>query len=238
MPYFPLSVSVDVVGTMVVDAFYKSAGLKLRSNVYSSGYVQLHLNLNGTRLARVSLGLPNRNTEVLSLLSDVALIRGNGAEIEEKPLGILVAGQNLRNSRYPLSRPKNIVSNTTCSWAALDRLIGLKMCTDYQFTNVTKNPNAPYFVLNGITLFRVSLIKADPTAKNYVLEYNWNKTEEYSIFKLMFDTPGSQVNREMSATVTFDIKTNNVSVLLHSAGNSLIAKGKYLVNARSSVSKS
>jgi len=44
----------------------------------------------------------------------------------------------------------------------------------------------------------------------------------------MFDTPGSQVSREMSATVTFDIKTNNVSVLLHSAGNFLIAKGKYL----------
>ncbi|EZA49996.1 Apolipophorins [Ooceraea biroi] len=221
------SVSVDVVGTMVVDAFYKSAGLKLRSNVYSSGSVQLHLNLNGTRLARVSLGLPNRNIEVVSLLSDVALIRGNGAEIEEKPMGILMAGQNMKNSRYPLVVPKNILSNTTCTWTALDRLIGLKMCTDYQFTNVTKDPNAPYFLLNGITLFKVSLLKADPTAKNYVLEYNWNKTEEFSIFKLMFDTPGSQVNREISATVTFDIKTNNVTVLLHSAGNSLIAKGTY-----------
>lgn len=46
----------------------------------------------------------------------------------------------------------------------------------------------------------------------------------------MFDTPGSQVNREISATVTFDILNNNVTVLLHSAGNSLIAKGQYFVN--------
>lgn len=171
---------------MVVDAFYKSAGLKLRSNVYSSGSVQLDLNLNGSRLARVSLGLPNRNIEVISLLSDVALIRGNGAEIEEKPLGILIAGQKPNNSRYPLAMPKNIVSNTTCSWAALDRLIGLKLCTDYQFTNVTKDPNAPYFVLNGITLFKVSLIKADPTARNYVLEYNWNKTEVRQKLHIIF----------------------------------------------------
>jgi len=46
----------------------------------------------------------------------------------------------------------------------------------------------------------------------------------------MFDTPGSQINREISATVAFDILNNNVTILLQSAGNSLIAKGKYFVN--------
>jgi len=49
--------------------------------------------------------------------------------------------------------------------------------------------------------------------------------QEYSTFKLMFDTPGSQVNREISAVITFDIINNNVTALFHSAGNSLIAKG-------------
>jgi len=41
----------------------------------------------------------------------------------------------------------------------------------------------------------------------------------------MFDTPGSQVNRKISAIVDFDIINNNVTALIHSAGNSLIAKG-------------
>lgn len=162
---------------MTVDAFYKSAGLKLRTNIYSSGMMQLHLNVNDTRLARVSLGLPNRKVDVLSLFSDIAFIKVKGAEIEEKSLGILVADQEQKNSRHPVVIPKNIVNNTTCSWAALNRLIGLKMCTDYQFTNVTKDTKAPYFVLTGLTLFKVSLLKDDPTAKNYVLEYNWNKTQ-------------------------------------------------------------
>ncbi|EGI63145.1 Apolipophorin [Acromyrmex echinatior] len=220
------SISVDMMSTMTVDAFYKSAGLKLRTNLYTSGNMQLHLNLNNTRLVHVSLGLPNRKIEMFSFVSDVAFIKSNGGEVQEKPLGILVADQNQKNLQH-LVIPKNIVSNTTCSWAALDRLIGLKMCTDYQFTNVTKDPNAPYFVLNGLTLFKISLIKADPTAKNYVLEYSWNKTQEYSTFKLMFDTPGSQVNREISAVITFDIINNNVTALFHSAGNSLIAKGTY-----------
>lgn len=221
------SISVDTVGTMTVDAFYKSAGLRLRTNLYSSGALQIHMNLNGTRLVRVSLGLPNRKIELLSLLSDVVLIKGNGAEIEEKPLGVMVVGQNPRKSRYPAVLLKNIISNTTCTWTALDRLIGLKMCMDYQFSNVTKNPNAPYFILNGLTLFKVSLNKADLTAKNYVFEYSWNKTQEHSTFKLMFDTPGSQVKRELSATVIFDIINNNVTALVHSTGNSLVAKGTY-----------
>ncbi|XP_024879673.1 uncharacterized protein LOC112459670 [Temnothorax curvispinosus] len=221
------SMSIDMMNTMTVDAFYKSAGLKLRTNLYSSGTMQLHLNINNTRLVHVSLGLPNRKIEVFSLVSDVALIKINGGEVQERPLGVLVADQNQKNSRHLAVVPKNIISNTTCTWAALDRLIGLKMCTDYQFTNVTKDSSAPYFVLDGLTLFKVSLLKADPTAKNYVLEYSWNKTQEFSTFKLMFDTPGSQVNREISAVVTFDTINNNVTALFHSAGNSLIAKGTY-----------
>lgn len=43
---------------------------------------------------------------------------------------------------------------------------------------------------------------------------------------MSFDTPGSQINRELSAVVLFDAKTNNVTVLLRSAGNSLVAEGK------------
>lgn len=165
------------MGTMTVDAFYKSAGLKLRTNVYSSGNVQLYVNVNGTRLVRVSLGLPNRKIEIFSLFSDVSLIKLNGAEVVEKPLGILLTAQNQKNSRHFAVVPKNVISNTTCTWAALDKLIGLKMCVDYQFTNATKMFNIPNFVLNGPTLFKVSLNKADPTAKNFVLEYKWNKTE-------------------------------------------------------------
>nr|XP_012235380.1 PREDICTED: uncharacterized protein LOC105679739 [Linepithema humile] len=205
------SISVDMVSTMTVDAFYKSAGLKLRTNVYSSGNLQFHLNLNNTRLVRISLGLPNRKIEVLSLVSDVALIKGNGAEIEEKTL----------------EKPRTVITNTNCSWPELHTFIGLKMCAEYQLTNMTGDSNAPFLLLNGLTYFKTYLLKADPTAKNYVLEYKWNKTQEHSTFKLMFDTPGSQVNREISATVTFDILNNNVTVLLHSAGNSVIAKGTY-----------
>lgn len=222
------SMSVDVVGSMTVDAFYKSAGIKLRSNVYSSGAVKIHLDVKGLQSVRLSLGLPNKKMEVFSIGTDILLTTGKGSEVEEKPLGVLIAGQNVNDKNWKQAIvPGGVISNTSCSWTALDRLVGLKLCVDYQLSNVTKNPSAPYFVLSGPTLFKISLIKADPTAKNYLLEYKWEKTEKQSLFRAAFDTPGSQVNRELSATVSFDAKTNNVTVLLRSAGNSIVAEGSY-----------
>ncbi|XP_076235875.1 apolipoprotein lipid transfer particle [Calliopsis andreniformis] len=222
------SVSVDVVGSMTVDSFYKNAGIKLRSNVYSSGAVQIHLDIRDLRLIRLSLGLPSKKMEVFSIGTDILLTAGKGAKLEEKSLGVLIAGQNSndKNTKQAIV-PGSILSNTTCSWPALDRLVGLKLCVDYQLSNVTKDPTAPYFVLSGPTLFKISLLKADPTAKNYLLEYKWEKTEKQNLFRVAFDTPGSQVNRELSATVSFDAKTHNVSVLLRSAGNSIVAEGTY-----------
>ena len=169
------SMSADLIGSMTVDAFYKTAGTKLRTNVYSSGAVQIHLEVKGVQSVKLSLGLPNKQMEVFSVGTDILLTRGNGAELVERPLGILIAGQN-SNDRALIPIPKNVISNTSCTWAALDRLIGLKMCVNYQLSNATKDPNAPYFILNGPTLLKISLIKADPTAKNYLLKYTWEKT--------------------------------------------------------------
>ncbi|XP_034189232.2 apolipoprotein lipid transfer particle [Osmia lignaria lignaria] len=223
------SMSVDAIGSMTVDAFYKTAGTKLRTNVYSSGAVQIHLDVKGMRSIRLSLGLPNKKMEVFSIGTDILLTKGNGAEVEEKPIGVLITGQNSNDRRLMQSSipPGSIISNTSCTWGALDRLVGLKLCLDYQLSNVTKDPNAPYFLLSGPTLFKVSMIKADPTAKHYLLEYKWEKTKEENVFRVAFDTPGSQVNRELSATVSFDVKTHNVTVLLRSAGNSIVAEGTY-----------
>lgn len=45
------------------------------------------------------------------------------------------------------------------------------------------------------------------------------------MIKFAFDTPGSNMRRELSATLTFDVTNNNVTLVLQSTGNSLIAKG-------------
>lgn len=188
--------SVDVVGSMTVDAFYKTAGTKLRSNVYSSGAVKIHLEVKGMRSIKLSLGLPNKRLEIFSAGTDILLTRSNGADIEEKPLGVLIAGQH-SNDRASIQIPKNVISNTSCTWTALDRLMGLKFCVDYQLSNVTKNPNAPYFMLSGPALFKISLIKADPTAKDYLLMYTWNKTKVSSLIFIFCITKYNRISSNL-----------------------------------------
>ncbi|XP_015122764.1 uncharacterized protein LOC107045138 [Diachasma alloeum] len=209
------SVSVDVTGKMTVDAFYKSAAIKLRSNIYSSSAVRLKLEIKGMELIRLNVGLPNRKLEVFSMRTDILLVSGNeGATTETSAIGSL--------RHQPV-----YFANTTCSWPVLERLIGLKMCLDYQFPNTTEITDASYFLLNGPTLFRTLIIKADPTAESYLFEYKWNASPTESIIKLAFDTPGSKIHREASAVLMFDAPNRNVSLLLSSAGNSLVAKGTY-----------
>ncbi|XP_014226324.1 uncharacterized protein LOC106652091 isoform X2 [Trichogramma pretiosum] len=217
------SVSVDVTGSMKVDAFYKSAGLKLKNSVYSIGAVEADLKIKGLKLARLSWKIPNHKMEVFSLTTDIMLVTSNGAETKEQPIGLPIPTSDKESS----SMSGRIIKNTTCSWSALDKLVGLKLCADYQFPNVTKDESASYFLLNGPTIFKLSLIKADPTADSYLLEYKWKRTVNESTIRVAFDTPGSQTEREISATLSFDALNNNVLLLLKSKGNSLIAQGTY-----------
>lgn len=159
---------------MTVDAFYKTAGIKLKSNVYLSGAMQVDLKVKGAQLVRLELNLPSRTLEIFSAETNVYMVTGNGPETLERPIGILLARQNFKQ---PPSALRNVISNTTCSWPALDRLVGLKMCMDYQFPNVTHEIKSNYFILTGPTLFKLSLNKADPTAKSYLLEYKWERTQ-------------------------------------------------------------
>lgn len=161
---------------MTVDAFYKSAAIKLRSNVYSSSAVRLRLDVKGMKLIRLNLELPNRKLEVFTVRTDILLVSGNGAETLEKPA--------TPSSGVPAKY--GTIANSTCSWPVVERLIGLKLCFDYRFSNVTEISNASYFILNGPTLFRTSVIKADPTAESYLFEYSWNATPVNYNFILFF----------------------------------------------------
>lgn len=121
----------------------------------------------------------------------------------------------------------NRVSQSACSWPVLDKSIGLKLCAHYHFANVTKIDYAPYFILAGPAGFRLSLQKADPTAKTYFLEYKWNKSDTGSAISLTFDTPGSAVRRLIGINLTVDTRNHNVTLMLHSSSGNLVARGKY-----------
>lgn len=86
---------------------------------------------------------------------------------------------------------KTALSKSVCSSPLVDKAIGLKLCANYYFANTTKISDAPYSILAGPAGFRVSLQKADPKDKDYLIEYKWTKNKAGSEISLIFDTPGN-----------------------------------------------
>lgn len=63
------SVAIDIVGTMGVDAYYASTGIKLRTNMYSSSAVEGQLKVRGTKLVSLNFNLPKDKIEIINARS-------------------------------------------------------------------------------------------------------------------------------------------------------------------------
>ena len=121
----------------------------------------------------------------------------------------------------------------------------MKLCADIVFPNVTqhiehnqiklnlldkrKNNKSfwPSFILNGPAKFALVLYKADPTAKEYVLEYNWIQEKDSTKISLVYDTPHSQQNRELSARLLLNKSSRNLTLLLRAVDNKFEAHGAF-----------
>lgn len=60
------SVAIDIVGTMGVDAYHASTGIKLRTNMYSSSAVEGQLKVRGTKLVSLNFNLPQDKIEIIN----------------------------------------------------------------------------------------------------------------------------------------------------------------------------
>lgn len=131
---------------------------------------------------------------------------------------------NGKNEEYQKGILENRIQQSICSWPSLNETIGLKLCVDYQFPNVVGVSNSPYFILAGPSKFHVSL-KKDATI--YLLEYKLHKNENSSTVSFVFDTPGSNVTRLLTANMTLDVQSQNLTLLLRMSNKTTVARGKY-----------
>lgn len=58
------SVALDVRGTMSVDAYYASTGIKLKTNMYTSSAIEGRVKIRGKELISVTFGIPKNTTEI------------------------------------------------------------------------------------------------------------------------------------------------------------------------------
>lgn len=60
-----VSVAIDVVGTMSLDAYHAATGIKLKTNLFSSAAIEGKAKMRGKQLLNVTFSLPNDKTEII-----------------------------------------------------------------------------------------------------------------------------------------------------------------------------
>lgn len=204
------SVSVDITATMKTDFIHTSTGIKVKSNLFSSSTLETKLKMRGNRLVSLQFSLPQDRNEIFSVRSEM-LVFDDNREIQQKGI----------DRRY---------SNSTCTWPVVDRAIGLKLCADYSLPDVSNNSNVPSLILSGPVILDISLLKADPTAKVFLFQYNWETHENISTGSVIFETPHSQIPRIFIANITADGEGYSVSMGFRNGETSHSAVGIYKNN--------
>ena len=64
----------------------------------------------------------------------------------------------------------------SCSWPSLDLTLGLNLCADLIYPNISMLNSSSQFVFSGPTKIALAMQKSDPTAKKYLLQYKWEDT--------------------------------------------------------------
>lgn len=69
------SVSIDVIGTMQSDYYYGVAGIRVKSNLYSSSSYDAQLKVTGSKLASIQFSLPQDRNDIFSARSEMLVLR-------------------------------------------------------------------------------------------------------------------------------------------------------------------
>lgn len=109
-----------------------------------------------------------------------------------------------------------------CSLEAVEKTIGLKLCSSYSLMNVSKTDQISNFLLAGPASYRFFIHKADPTANIYSFEFKRTP----SLIFAVFDTPGSNGKRLFSGNLTLDKGSHNLSVVFQSSEGIIMLNGR------------
>uniref|UniRef100_A0A182IB32 Uncharacterized protein n=1 Tax=Anopheles arabiensis TaxID=7173 RepID=A0A182IB32_ANOAR len=207
------SITMDITASMRSDLMHASTAIKAKTNLYSNSAWAAHLKLRGTDQAVLQVSLPQERNDIFSIRSEMFVLTERR---ELQQAGI--------ERRY---------SNSTCTWPFIDQAIGLKMCTNYSLPDVSntgKDVEVPSLILSGPVNFDVSLEKADPTAKMFVLKYSWAERQNQTIVGVVFETPNSQIPRIFRANITNEVQRKTASMSFVNGNISHKAIGMYINN--------
>jgi hypothetical protein len=186
------SAAIELVGEMVVaDGFGSESGIKLVTTLHTATGYDLNVkNLDGKGID-ISLGVPKRKQEIISISSTV--LYGN-----EKP-----------DESLPIQFGKGKV-RSDC-FDQFTAPLGLTVCghISYPYDNTASLQKKPLYPLSGPFKFYVTIENNDVSSYHFKALYNDKNPKDHS-FEILLETPNSRTSRYISlllqAAVEPDLK--------------------------------
>jgi len=195
--YIKPSAAIEVKTEMGIDAFLTQTGIKMVANLHTSTAIEGKILLKDGKIFKVHYAVPKTEQEIFHGQTKF-FIRHHETEREQRMI------------------TKDAIAVEKCSGETLATITGLKMCGELRLPNAAAVKTAPFFPLTGPVNMRLAILKADPKLTSYDFEASRTSADGVETLKLILDTPGSEINRELATIVTLNTAQKALDVNIRS----------------------
>ena len=174
------SASIEFVGDMTVsDGFGVESGIKLVTTLHTATGYDLNVKILDGKGIDVSLGVPKRKQEIISISSDVLYNNGKPDKYTPVKFG---KGKERSDCFDQFTAP-----------------LGLVVCghISYPYDNLASLQKKPFYPLSGPFKFYVTVENNDVSSYHFKALYNDKNPKDRSL-EIILETPNSRTNRYVS----------------------------------------
>ena len=180
MGHLKPSAAIEIAASLGVQIRGYKSGARFITRLHSSTETKASITLKDGRIFKTKLELPQAKMEILDVQSQLFTVRNN---VETAQAGVTGPRSN---------------GVTRCSPTPLNKLTGLKLCGEMQIPG--RMSRVPFVPLSGPMRTRITLEKDDATLSSYEFTAEASSVPE-KMARVLFDTPGSTVDRKLEASV-------------------------------------
>nr|XP_034187967.1 apolipophorins [Osmia lignaria] len=174
------SVSVNIVGNMIVQGLGAEAGMKIISTLHTASSTDVTVSVLDGKGVDVNFGIPKRKQELISVSSEVLLSSG------------------AKGDKYVAPKFGKGKSHSDC-FDQFSTILGLTVCgqISYPYEDLATIQQKPFFPLSGPAKFAVTVENNDVNSYHFKVYLNTQDPKKKS-FEILLDTPNSKTNRHVS----------------------------------------
>uniref|UniRef100_T1J6R0 Vitellogenin domain-containing protein n=1 Tax=Strigamia maritima TaxID=126957 RepID=T1J6R0_STRMM len=209
------SVTPSGVLRLATGFYVEGIGLKMHTTFVSTAVIEGRMEMRARQLFRTHINVPIDKMFTAELQHQVIIVDATGDHQIE---GII---QDRQEAHY-------------CSGSLTSTPLGFQFCGHLSYPNASQVHSAPYFPLTGPAALQLLIEKTDPSLDTFVIEYRYEEeklihsNDHLHIFLLSFNTPRSNIDRQLTAEFLHNRHDKHVTLRLITPWKKATLTGNYL----------